>query len=820
MSNFITKIVIMAFVMTLCGESAFAQTRARKVESTVVTLASDPALVHSTETRDPWDLLWAFNVKPVQGWSGNFSPFLWEDKLYITKWEEKDGVAYRFERSGDTWVADGSVTIKGLSYGDVNAEGFCTDGEFLYCCTGYGTIFRIDPATWIATIQCTVGQFIDGIAYDADHDAFWIVAYEYNEAQRVSRTGEILKTLSCDFRLVDVAWEKSSDGTPYLWASIKDDEGQNLHRWDLTTDTFQENAKSLSGVPNIGAGVSGAGLFTGYDPVIEKSVLIGIVESTTDIVYCFDIDGGGEPCPAVTDLKAEVQGLDVKLTWTAAASNPTGYKVYQGPALLAIVTVTEYVFRDLSNGSYKFSVEAVYNDNCISVKETTQVTIKKSKPVQNLNGSCDGTLTLAWDEPEIDLGYEGWISHCLSNSFADGLCVNDSYLPATYGYYSRWTVADMEDIGITSGSVLSKIQFFPYSFNGYTMTIQVYQGGDSPENPGQLIGESPFSTADLVEREWNTIPLDDPIKIDASKEFWFGLELHQTVASNFVCLWDSGPQAFQRNVAHWISGGNDGWQDLTELSPYYIGNFMLKGEISVGGKSIISDGKTKADVIKYVIYQDDVYFGETTTTTFTKTGITGKHLYCVVAVYDNGAQSPKVCKEIDCGNTPPPPPPPTCDKVTGAKAEIAECKTATVTWTAVEGAVGYKVNDKPVETNAYTETGDFEHGKTYIWTIVTVCDDGLESNPVTVSATGDCEPIESIVELGNNVAIYPNPTSGTITIHATNFAKVEIYNTVGQLVETKNVPSFDIATYNAGVYFFKVYDAHNNSVTKRVMVTK
>ncbi|MCL2511993.1 MAG: hypothetical protein FWF09_08080, partial [Bacteroidales bacterium] len=612
MRNFIAKIVSMAFVVTLCGGSAFAQTRAQKVESTVVTLASNQALVHSTESRDLWDLLWAFNVKPVQGWSGNFSPFLWEDKLYITKWEEKDGVAYRFERSGDTWVADGSVTIKGLYYGDVNAEGFCTDGESLYCCTGYNTIFKIDPATWIASVQCTIaGQYIDGIAYDADYDAFWIVAYEYNEAQRVSRTGEIQKTLSCDFRLVDVAWEKSSDGTPYLWTLIKDDEGQNLHRWDLVTGTFQENAKSLSGVPNIGAGLSGAGLFTGYDPVVEKPVMIGLVESAADIVFCFDIDGGGEPCPAVTDLQAEVQGIDVKLTWTAAAGNPTGYKVYHGATPLATVTATEYISKNLNNGSYKFSVEALYGDDCIPMKVTAQANVKKGNSVQNLNGSCDGDLTLTWDEPEIDLGFEGWISHCLSNSFDDGLCVNDSYLPATYGYYSRWTVADMEDIGITSGSKLSKIQFFPYSFDGYTMKIQVYQGGDSPENPGQLIGESPFSTADLVAQAWNTIILDDPIAIDASKEFWFGLELHQTVASNFVCLWDAGPQAFQRNVAHWISGGNDGWQDLTELSSYYIGNFMLKGEISIGGKSIVLDGKTMADVSKYVIYQDDVYFGET-----------------------------------------------------------------------------------------------------------------------------------------------------------------------------------------------------------------
>ena len=72
----------------------------------------------------------------------------------------------------------------------------------------------------------------------------------------------------------------------------------------------------------------------------------------------------------------------------------------------------------------------------------------------------------------------------------------------------------------------------------------------------------------------------------------------------------------------------------------------------------------------------------------------------------------------------------------------------------------------------------------------------------------------------DDVSIYPNPTSGTVTIVAANFARVEIYNTIGQLVETKTVEKFDVSTYSVGVYFFKVYDTNNNSVTKRVMVAK
>jgi len=179
--------------------------------------------------------------------------------------------------------------------------------------------------------------------------------------------------------------------------------------------------------------------------------------------------------------------------------------------------------------------------------------------------------------------------------------------------------------------------------------------------------------------------------------------------------------------------------------------------------------------------------------------------WCVTQSCPGGGESATGCITKKCG----------CDKVTDATADVV-CDKATITWTAIEGAIGYKVNGELVTTNEYVENGTFENGETYTWTIITVCDE-YESEAVPVTGEADCVGIN---ELANTVAIFPNPANGTITIKAANFAKVEVYNTVGQLVETKTVDSFDVSTYSVGVYFFKVYDANNNSVTKRVMVTK
>jgi hypothetical protein len=54
--------------------------------------------------------------------------------------------------------------------------------------------------------------------------------------------------------------------------------------------------------------------------------------------------------------------------------------------------------------------------------------------------------------------------------------------------------------------------------------------------------------------------------------------------------------------------------------------------------------------------------------------------------------------------------------------------------------------------------------------------------------------------------------------------KIEIFDVFGRKLSTINcqlsIQQIDVSTYNVGIYFFKVYDTNNNSVTKRVMIMK
>ena len=92
------------------------------------------------------------------------------------------------------------------------------------------------------------------------------------------------------------------------------------------------------------------------------------------------------------------------------------------------------------------------------------------------------------------------------------------------------------------------------------------------------------------------------------------------------------------------------------------------------------------------------------------------------------------------------------------------------------------------------------------------------SIPLTLTVTGD-----NVNETAANAFnIYPNPTTGMVTVEGENINVVSIYNAAGQLVNIvrandSNV-NVDLSSYGTGVYFLNVIDNENNTTVQRVVV--
>lgn len=102
----------------------------------------------------------------------------------------------------------------------------------------------------------------------------------------------------------------------------------------------------------------------------------------------------------------------------------------------------------------------------------------------------------------------------------------------------------------------------------------------------------------------------------------------------------------------------------------------------------------------------------------------------------------------------------------------------------------------------------------YYYMVIAIYNDGCES-----------EPVETDIELTGvdentvkNVSVYPNPTSGIITVKAEQMEKIEVINAVGQTVLTKEVEdnetSLDLTSFGSGVYFVNIMTVNGNVVRK------
>ena len=108
---------------------------------------------------------------------------------------------------------------------------------------------------------------------------------------------------------------------------------------------------------------------------------------------------------------------------------------------------------------------------------------------------------------------------------------------------------------------------------------------------------------------------------------------------------------------------------------------------------------------------------------------------------------------------------------------------------------------------------------TYYYQVTAVYDNECESEPAAAyddpSVNYVSASVDAVGENNGNVALYPNPTKGNVTIEAAGMSRITVVSVLGQVVYDTEVNA--VAQFNAGMYMVRVYTEEGVTV-KRVTV--
>ncbi|NNC94994.1 MAG: T9SS type A sorting domain-containing protein, partial [Chitinophagales bacterium] len=143
-----------------------------------------------------------------------------------------------------------------------------------------------------------------------------------------------------------------------------------------------------------------------------------------------------------------------------------------------------------------------------------------------------------------------------------------------------------------------------------------------------------------------------------------------------------------------------------------------------------------------------------------------------------------------------------CAGPTGVMTSNVTSSSATLSWDAVPGAIGYKIRGREAGTNSYanitvtnnsyTATG-LKPNTNYEWTVRVVCSNGVTSNASAVQTftTGGGAKTGAFVQSDLNMNVYPNPAKNYFVLSAGSLGtlenvQIQIFDLSGKMIHGLN----------------------------------
>lgn len=278
----------------------------------------DPnATAHSPTGNDAmWDLQFSYDVQTASGQNALVGAETDGNFFYVSHYQ--NNLIYKFDMDGN-FIESFSIA------GCLNVRDMAWDGTYFYGSNATNVIWEMDFTNKVLVSTISTPAPVRSIAYDEDQDAFWI--NNWSEPMRlISRTGTQLATFAAPASLYGSAYDKYSDGGPYLWifTGTTSGGGCQVEQIKLSNYTLTGVTHNING--DLGDGIAG-GLFLHPDIVPGKVTLGGLMQGTpNDLLFGYEIcDMPGPGYIFFDDFESYTAGQQLAMQspdWTTWSNNP------------------------------------------------------------------------------------------------------------------------------------------------------------------------------------------------------------------------------------------------------------------------------------------------------------------------------------------------------------------------------------------------------------------------------------------------------------------------------------------------------------------
>lgn len=548
---------------------------------------------------------------------------------------------------------------------------------------------------------------------------------------------------------------------------------------------------------------------TAYDVyvVTNCAVMDDPVDSTNTITFTTTV-----ACPAPTNLAANVTSTDVTITWNGTADayvleyGPSGFTPGTGTTISNITTTSQVLTGLLPSTNYTvFVTSDCGSDGQSSNASISFATMCETFDVpfsESFNGISSG-IPLCWDNSEGTTTSDSYKWNYYGTGY-EGSCIRfDSYFNST----GKTNILKTPAIDLTSGDTLS---FYVKNPAGGDLTVSILDGTGTPH----VLESGLTGISDWILKEYDLTPYDN-----------------QTVQITFhgTSNYGNGDAYIYLDNVNISAGGGTTVTDPTVTTGTATNitqtSATLRGTISNPDNVTITAQGFEWRVTLGGAYTPVNASG--TDMTYNLNGLTANTGYTFRA-FATTANSTYYGDEVIFTTLPEGVEP--CNAPTNLTTADITANSVTLDWSQVgtpdSWTVRYKKADDLSWTDASTTTHPYiitnlEAETQYEAYVIAVCDENESDASNHVTFTTQPDGVNEY-ELSNTM-LYPNPTTGMLTIRNEEvlISEVGVYDVYGKLLKSEkvdgNTAAIDLADLASGMYLVRIVSNEGAVITKSVV---